>query len=54
VMGKINKTVKVVQARGVAQVVESLPRKHKALSSNSSTIKKKKDDYCIRHGGSHL
>jgi hypothetical protein len=29
-------------AGGVAQVVERLPSKHKALSSNPSTAKKKK------------
>jgi hypothetical protein len=28
------------RARGIAQAVEPLPSKHKALSSNSSTIKK--------------
>jgi hypothetical protein len=32
------------RAGGVAEVVESLPSKHKALSSNPSTSKKKQKD----------
>jgi hypothetical protein len=38
----------------MAQVVECLPSKHKALSSNSSTIKKKKYLYVTYAHSSHV
>jgi hypothetical protein len=39
------KITKVKRAEGVAQVVEHLPSKSKGLSSNPSTIKKKKKPF---------
>jgi hypothetical protein len=38
-------------AGGVAQVIEHLPGKHEALSSNPSTTKKTKIKEAIEHGG---
>jgi hypothetical protein len=38
----------------MAQVIESLPGKYKALSSTSSTAKKKKFKHYTGTGGSHL
>jgi dihydroxyacid dehydratase/phosphogluconate dehydratase len=38
------------RAGGVAQVVENLPSRHKALNSNSSTVTKKKRTF-VNFGG---
>jgi hypothetical protein len=35
------KIARIKKARGMTQVIEHLPSKHKALSSNSSTVRKK-------------
>jgi hypothetical protein len=39
----------VYRAGGVCQIVEHLPGKHKALSSNPSTAKKKKKRFLLLH-----
>jgi hypothetical protein len=39
----ISKITNIKRVGGMAQVVECLPNKHKFLSSNSSSIKRKKE-----------
>jgi signal recognition particle GTPase len=40
----VQKIIKAKRAGGMAQVVECLPCKHKALSSNSNTTKKEREE----------